>query len=150
MRELEWLSGQTPITPSIFSKANGDLLTAAYSLVSGTSTDWTWKTVDGHPASLDLSPAEMRHQRCHDRAAHKVWTLTTTNSTVPALREAKAYLTIDGRHVTSQLSECLREAYTSQDLREYICGRYEWSDATCDDIDWDSHGQALTKLDSTM
>ena len=59
---------------------------------------------------------------------------------------SKVMLYIKGKPITRNIAKEIRNAWTTQDLREYMTEHFGWNNTTADDIDWYSHGSTLTSL----
>ncbi len=62
------------------------------------------------------------------------------------LPSPRATLTLNNHIITANAAEHLRTAYASQNYREYIQKKYDWSDHTTDDIDWNLFSHTIAKL----
>jgi hypothetical protein len=69
---------------------------------------------------------------------------TTTFHQYPASR---VMLYIDGQPITRNISKAIRNAWTTQDLREYMTQQFGWKKCTADNIDWYSHGSTLSSYE---
>lgn len=58
----------------------------------------------------------------------------------------KAQLSILEACITAKHKESIRNAYHTQDLREYYCEKFNWESDTIDQIWWDVFGTAIKKL----
>jgi hypothetical protein len=59
---------------------------------------------------------------------------------------SKIMLYINGTPITRNLAKEIRNAWTTQDLREFMTEHFGWETTTGDTIDWYSHGSSLTSL----
>lgn len=57
-----------------------------------------------------------------------------------------ATLLINNVPITARYKECLRHHLHEKELRDYVQKKWEWSDATYNNIWWKAHGTALKRL----
>ena len=76
-------------------------------------------------AKAHLSTQSMKHRKYH------------------VLEGTKVLVRINNNPITSNLQPALRQAALSQNLREYLESKYDWTTNTIDDIDWEVLHSAL-------
>ena len=69
----------------------------------------------------------------------------STNNPTELLYGAGCLLRVNRNPITSNTTPSLREAASTQDLREYLGNKFTWSSADIDDIDWTAFGSAMSK-----
>lgn len=68
------------------------------------------------------------------------------HSQVPILPTSGCQLHLTPGTITHNLKQELVQARTANNLRKHLCKKFEWDDATFEDVDWTNHGIALKRL----
>ena len=100
---------------------------------------------DRHKKFDDLSWPEKLNCMC-DKAAGKITNVTPIDRPVHLSYYTKTDLIIDGEFITSNIKANIRSAFGTGPMREYLQEKWQWSDETIEDIDWEAHGRALHRL----
>ena len=66
-------------------------------------------------------------------------------STAPLLPTSGAQLHLPEGTVNSKFKRELRLARHTNNLKDKLCTRYEWSEATFNSVDWEAHRLALNR-----
>jgi hypothetical protein len=81
-----------------------------------------------------------------DRLATSAWETYRCHMAHIHYPSSQCTLYINGEAVNRAYRSYMRRAYSSHDAREYLMTKYKWDFATCEGIDWYSHGTAIKSL----
>jgi hypothetical protein len=129
-----------------------DLTNAIITTLQGTSLQPTFAHIKGHQdkhIEFDLLPleAQLNCEADHEAVNHQTM-YQSYRPLVPRLPANQAQLHISGATINSSYSSAIRNAASEPALRHHIQCTNNWTDATITSIAWDSHRQALNRMQS--
>ena len=129
--------------------AEWDLLISAHQLFSLFSKQPQLLHIKGHQDRHtpyeELDPISQMNVDADALATREMIEYGRTYNCVPFDPTCKVLLHIDGRTVTRDLGESIQEKQFLDQLRSYLCARFQWSSFTFESIDWETYHQVYSK-----
>jgi hypothetical protein len=123
-----------------------DLIMAIRKIISQTVWHWEWIHVKGHQDKgkpiKDLDCWSQWNVQMDAAAEHK-WLISSKHYINPLILGEPWRTEIDGKKVTSNIREKLRETCTMTKATEYWDRKERFGSQTSNDIDWDALGTAM-------
>jgi hypothetical protein len=123
-----------------------DVIMAIRRLIADSSWSWQWRHVKGHQDEFnkvdDLDKWSQWNIKM-DAQAKETWKRTTGKIINPSIFGEPWSTVINGKKLTSNLRESLREYCAQRPAMEYWDGKRRFGSATAKQIDWDSFGAAM-------
>ena len=99
----------------------------------------------------DLTWAEQLNVNCDQRATSVLCSLTNIDQpSTGTLKYNSIDVTTDNIPITNKLAQTIRNAYSSRDMRPYLCKKFSWSSSTCNLVDWLCLGCAVNQLTNNV
>jgi hypothetical protein len=148
---MEWYKERDISTPNTHLSPDNDVQVQIEQTMEELKSKFPSIWVKGHqtPKEDEELPWEAQLNIEADALATEARNEITDDSTAtfhqyPASR---VMLYIEGKPITRNISKEIRNAWTTQDLREYMTEQFGWKKSTADDIDWYSHGSTLSSYE---
>jgi predicted RNA-binding Zn-ribbon protein involved in translation (DUF1610 family) len=126
-----------------------DLIMAIRSVVAETTWAWTWKHVKGHQDDTRANSELDQWSKWNiqmDAEAKRYWLETKHQSIYPNIYGEPWCTIIQGKKVTSQFREMLREVCTLPAAMEYWDRKNRFGNKNTAAIDWDIMGVAMSAM----
>ena len=103
------------------------------------------RTKEGQP--IKPSEAALINIDCDRSAGKFMTTMTRQQKNNPLMPEdTGAYLKINGQVIMGKLKDQILSHKHRKPCREKIMEKFKWEERTMNEIDWDSHGQAVRQI----
>jgi hypothetical protein len=142
----------TSTFPNDTLKPDWDLTNAIVSTLQATQLQTTFQHIKGHQDKhVEYEYLSLEAQLNCD-ADHEAVNYQTLHQSyrplVPRLPANNAQLHIKGSTINSSYSTAIRNAASDPALRIHIQKTHKWTDDTMESISWESHRQALNRMQS--
>jgi hypothetical protein len=155
IQRIKWNYQRTTKTPKESMASDYDVeaeIINAIDTMEKNNIDVSLKHVKGHQDRTEEYHQLTREAQLNveaDKEATKALTEHGGKEKYHQMPSTKAMLYIEGQPTTSKETISMRNAYLSQNLRDYMIGRERWKERTPDKIWWEPHKRAIKKLNDT-
>jgi hypothetical protein len=146
---MQWFQERDINTPNSHLSPDNDVQSQIEATMQELQTTFPLQRVKGHQKpkeGKDLTWEAKLNNKADDLANEARNETSNEPNIFYQYPASKVMLYINGTPITQNLAKEIRNAWMTQDLREYMTEHFEWANTTSDTIDWYSYGSKLTSL----